>query len=343
MKFFSTLRSRRFFKRLFNLTFSGFLYLLAEEAHADGKISIMVAGIEKQIYLPVKLAEQLGYFAETGLDIEFLTDRNGINAETELLSGSVQGVVGFYDHTINLQARGKLVKSVIQLTQTPGEALLVSEKASKDITSISQLKGKSFGVTGLGSSTNIIIRYLAQKSGIKSNTINIVPVGAGDNFVAALGQGRVQAGLTTDPTISRLTSSGRATILLDLRGIKETRAAFGGLYPAACLYMPSAWMATHRSEVQKIVTALSKSLAYIQTHTALEISEQMPTSFYANDKENYILALKNSKEMFTVDGRMPEGGPETVLNVIKDFDKNVQGKSINLQNTFTNEFISPLR
>ena len=276
--------------------------------YAADKISIMVGGIEKQIYLPVKLAEQLGYFADSGLNIEFLTDRNGINAETELLSGAVQGVVGFYDHTINLQARGKSVKSVIQLTQTPGEAILISEKASKDITSVAQLKGYSVGVTGLGSSTNTIIRYLAQKSGIKSNSINILPIGAGDDFIAALTQGKVLAGISSEPTISRMISSGQASILLDLRSIKETHAAFGGYYPAACLYMPSAWVATHRSEVQKIVTALAKALTYIQTHTAQEISDQMPTAFYANDKENYVLELKNSKEMFTSDGMMPEGG-----------------------------------
>ena len=322
------------------LIVAGFSCMLTTATFAAEKISIMVAGIEKQIYLPVKLAEQLGYFAESGLDIEFLTDRNGNNAETELLSGSVQGVVGFYDHTINLQARGKLVKSVIQLTQTPGEALLVSEKASKEITSIAQLKGNSVGVTGLGSSTYTIFRFLAQKSGLKRSAINVLPVGAGDNFIAALMQGRIQAGISTEPTISRLTSTGRAKILLDLRGIKETRAAFGGSYPAACLYMPNAWIVSHRSEVQKIVTALGKALAYIQTHSAQEISEQMPVEFFANDKENYVLALKNGKEMYTADGIMPEGGPSTVLSVLQDFDKNVQGKSINLQNTFTNEFIT---
>lgn len=312
-------------------------------AWAGEKISIMVGGIEKQIYLPVKLAEQLGYFSDSGLDISFLTDRNGINAETELLSGAVQGVVGFYDHTINLQARGKLVQSVIQLTITPGEAIVVSENEFKRIPSLEHIGGSSFGVTGLGSSTNNIIRYLAKKNGIKISSINIVPVGAGDNFINALAEGRAQAGISSEPTVSRLVSSGRARVLLDLRSVRETQATFGGPYPAACLYMPTAWVRTHRDEVHKIVQALSRALSYIQSHSAAEISEQMPASYFANDKENYVLALKNSKEMFSPDGKMPESGPATVLNVLKDFDRNVQGKSINLQNTFTNEFIPVIR
>ena len=62
---------------------------------ADEKITIMVSGIEKQIYLPAKLAEQLGYFKEQGLDIELQSEPSGINGENEMLAGAVQGVVGF--------------------------------------------------------------------------------------------------------------------------------------------------------------------------------------------------------------------------------------------------------
>ena len=37
---------------------------------ANGEpIVLLVGGIEKQIYLPVRLAEQLGYFREQGLQV----------------------------------------------------------------------------------------------------------------------------------------------------------------------------------------------------------------------------------------------------------------------------------
>ncbi|TLY49483.1 MAG: ABC transporter substrate-binding protein, partial [Gammaproteobacteria bacterium] len=75
-------------------------------AHAADKITIMVGGLEKQIYLPAKLTEQLGYFKEQGLDVELQSEQAGVNAENQMLAGAVQGVVGFYDHTIDLQAKG---------------------------------------------------------------------------------------------------------------------------------------------------------------------------------------------------------------------------------------------
>ena len=83
------------------------LSLGAPAAHAADKITIIIGGMEKQIYLPAVLTQQLGYFKDEGLDVELLNTRAGVEAENELLAGAVQGVVGFYDHTIDLQSKGK--------------------------------------------------------------------------------------------------------------------------------------------------------------------------------------------------------------------------------------------
>src|SRR5262249_23705172 len=96
----------------------------ANPAAAADKITLMVGGIEKIIYLPAKLAESLGYFKDEGLTAELLTEPAGVEAEESLLAGEIQGVVGFYDHTIDLQAKGKAVESVVQLLQAPGEVVL---------------------------------------------------------------------------------------------------------------------------------------------------------------------------------------------------------------------------
>ncbi|RFP18697.1 MULTISPECIES: ABC transporter substrate-binding protein [unclassified Duganella] len=315
------------------------LLAAAGASQASDKITIMVGGIEKQIYLPAKLAEQLGYLKETGLDVELLSEPAGVNAETEMLSGAAQGVIGFYDHTIDLQARGKLVQSVVQFSHAPGEVILVSKAASASVKSPADFKGRTLGVTGLGSSTNFLTLYLASKSGVKSTEFTTLPVGAGSTFIAAMGQGKIDAGMTTEPTISRLVSTGAASILVDLRSPKETEKVLGGTYPAACLYMESAWVNAHKPQVQKLANAFVKTLRYIRTHSAKEIADKMPADYYASDKKMYIEALESSKAMFTDDGVMPANGPATVLGVLNAFDKSVQGKSVNLANTYTTEFV----
>lgn len=312
--------------------------LSATTAFAADKVSIMVGGFEKQIYLPAKLAEGLGYFKAEGLDVELLNEGAGVDAENEMLAGAVQGVVGFYDHCVDLQTKGKYVMSVVQFSQAPGEVELISTK-HPEIKSMADLRGKSLGVTGLGSSTNFLTQYLMVKAGVPLGEFTSIPVGAGTTFIAAMQQDKIQAGMTTEPTISRLLKTGEARVLIDMRSIEKTKQALGGTYPAASLYMPTDWVEKNKPTVQKLANAFVKTLKFIHTHSAAEIAEKMPKDFYVGDKEGYIKALADGKAMFTADGVMPAGGPETVLAVLSGFSKNVKGKTVDLSKTYTSEFV----
>jgi NitT/TauT family transport system substrate-binding protein len=313
-------------------------FLPARVARAE-KITVMVGGIEKQIYLPAKLADQLGYFKEQGLEVELLTEPAGVQAENAMLAGEVQAVVGFYDHSVDLQAKGKFVESIVQFSQAPGEVELVSSKFADQIRSPADFKGKHLGVTGLGSSTSFLTTYLAVKNGLKMGEFVLVPVGAGSTFIAAIQQGKIEAGMTTEPTISRLLKTGEAKVLVDLRSPEKTKAALGGPYPAACLYSQTSWVEKHKDVVQKLANAFVKALHYIHDHSAAEIAEKMPKDFYTGDKELYVKALGDGKDMFTADGVMPDQGPETVLKVLTAANKTLEGKKIDLSKTYTTEFV----
>jgi NitT/TauT family transport system substrate-binding protein len=314
------------------------VFLPRTASAAPDKVTIMVGGYEKQIYLPAKLTEALGYFKEQELEVVLLNEEAGVDAENEMLAGAVQGVVGFYDHCVDLQTKGKAVMSVVQMSQAPGEVELVSTKYP-DVRSMADLKGKSLGVTGLGSSTNFLTQYLMVKAGVKLGDFTSLPVGAGTTFIAAMQQDKIQAGMTTEPTISRLLKTGQARILVDMRTMEGTRQALGGTYPSSSLYMPAAWVEKNRPVVQKLANAFVKTLKYISTHSAAEIADKMPRDYYAGDKEMYVQALADGKGMFTSDGVMPEGGPDTVLSVLSGFSKTMQGKKVNLAKTYTTEFV----
>jgi len=209
-------------------------------ATGDGgkpKVTIMVGGLEKVIYLPAMLTQQLGNFAAQGIDVELQSEQSGANAETALVAGQVQGVVGFYDHTIDLQAKDQCIKSVVQLANIPGEAEVVGTKHAEAIKSSADFKGKKLGVTSLGSSTDFLTKALAAKAGVSAEDYTPVKVGAGQTFIASLDNGGIDGGMTTDPTIAQLTNTGKAKVLYDLRTVEGTKAALGGLYPASSLYM----------------------------------------------------------------------------------------------------------
>ena len=188
----------------------------APPARAADKISIIVGGMEKQIYLPPVLCERLGFFKEQGLDVELINSRAGVEAENELLAGAVQGVVGFYDHTIDLQAKGKSIISVVQFSQAPGRGRDAVRQGRRRKTP-ADLKGKTLGVTGLGSSTDFLTRFIVTRAGLKAGEYTLLPVGAGNTFIAAMKQDQIQAGMTTEPTVGQLLKMGAATVMVDLR------------------------------------------------------------------------------------------------------------------------------
>jgi NitT/TauT family transport system substrate-binding protein len=107
--------------------------------------------------------------------------------------------------------------------------------------------------------------------------------------------------------------------------------------------MPTDWVQKNKPTVQKLANAFVKTLKFINTHSAAEIAEKMPKDFFAGDKEGYIKALADGKGMFTVDGVMPAGGPETVLTVLAAFSKNVKGKTVDLSKTYTTEFVKNVK
>lgn len=303
-------------------------------------LSIMVGGLSKQIYLPNELTQRLGYFAQQGLDVTLIDEASGQSSEDQVLAGQVQAGSGSYNHTIELQAAGKSMECVVQLDVAPGEAEIVSAKEAAQIHSFADLKGKNLGVTELGSGTQALQIALLHKVGLKPSDAHFVPVGAGDTFIAAMQQGKIDAGMTTEPTISRILSSGVGKVLVDLRTPQSTTAALGGSYPFICLFMQNAYVNAHKDVVQKIVNAYVKTLKWMQSHTAAQIADMMPPDYYAGNKTLYVTALQNQMAIFSPDGNMPADGPTSVLNIEQQTNTTVAGKNIDLTQTYTNEFTS---
>lgn len=310
----------------------------ATTTDSSGKpvVKIMVGGLNKQIYLPAMLTQQLGFYTQQGLDVQLSDEPAGVNAETDMVAGQVDAVVGFYDHNIDLQAKGKSTEEVVQLLQVPGEVELCRSD-EPDITSPKDWKGKNLGITDLGSSTDFLTKYLAVRNGVAVNDIHEEGVQAGPTFIAALQHKSIDCGMTTEPTVSQLVGSGQAKIILDMRTAAGARAALGGVYPASSLYMTTDYVESHKDIVQKLVNAYVETLNWIQTHSAEQIADKMPPDYYAGTgKAAYVQALQNEKGIYDPNGVMPPDGPKTVLNVLSAFNTDVRG--VDLSKTYDDEF-----
>jgi sulfonate transport system substrate-binding protein len=301
-------------------------------------LKIMVGGLSKQIYLPNMLAQQLGYFSAEHLNVTLIDEGSGQASEDEVLAGNVDAGSGAYVHPMVLNALGKKIETICQFGIAPGEAEVIDARKASSIQSPNDLQGKNLGVTELGSGTHTLTLAILGKAGIDPTKEHFVAVGAGDTFIAAIDHQTIDAGMTTEPTISRLTSSGKGKVLVDLRTPDSTRAALGGDYPFIGIFAKNDWVNGNKDVAQRLVNAYVKTLKFIHSHTAAEIADKMPADYYAGNKDLYVTALQNQISIFGTDCRMPAGGPETVMKIQQNYVPSFKGKTSNLSETYTNQF-----
>src|SRR5439155_408970 len=105
----------------------------AAASAATASLTIMVGGLNKQIYLPNKLTEALGYFKDQNLTVNLIDEPSGKDATTALIAGEVEGSSGSYDHAIDVAGLGKNLVEVVQLLRAPGEAEMLATAKANDI------------------------------------------------------------------------------------------------------------------------------------------------------------------------------------------------------------------
>jgi NitT/TauT family transport system substrate-binding protein len=301
-------------------------------------VSIMVGGIDKQIYLPYQLAQNLGFYKKYGVNVELSTEQNGgVGAEDAMASGQVNFAGAWYIHTIDFQSKGKDIINVVQLSGAPGERVMCTPKSG--VHSGADFKGKNLGVTDLGSGTDELTQFIALKGGVQHSDYHTIAVHAGGSAIAALQQNTVDCAMTTQPTVGALTSKGIAYSAVDLATTAGATKALGGAWPAAGLLANADWVKAHKSATQSVVDALVATMHWIHTHSAAQIADALPTQFVQNStitKQQYIDGLTTDKGQFLPDGIMPAGGAATVFAMEKALG--VDTTKVTLANTFTNTY-----
>ena len=303
------------------------------------RITMMIGGINKIIYATATLAKQLGYYEKAGVDVYPIDSPAGIEEADALVAGQIDAAMGYYNHTIDLQSKGKSVECVVQIGLTPGHAVLVPPNSS--IHSAADFKGKTLGITGTGSSTDFELQYLADKAGVKASQFTRLPVGAGQTFIAALQHGQIDGGITSQPTIQTLLGSGQAKVLMDLQSLSETTKAFGSAWPSTCVYMRTDYVKSHKDAVQKLVNSMVWTLKWMNTHSSAQIAAKLPSSYVpGGNMDQYVKAWDATRTFYSTTGLMPAAGPKTMLKFLTAFTPDLASKHINLNATFTNQFVA---
>ncbi|MGS0743654.1 ABC transporter substrate-binding protein [Glaciimonas sp. GG7] len=303
------------------------------------KVSIAVGGKNLFYYLPLTVAEQLGYFKDEGLTVEISDFAGGGKALQALVGGSADVVSGAFEHTISMQAKHQNITAFVLQGRAPQIVMAVSNKTMPDYKTIADLKGKKIGVTAPGSSTNMMSNFVLAKGGLKPTDVSYIGVGASAGAISAMRSGQIDAIVNLDPLISMLEQKNEIKIISDTRTLKETNAVFGGPMPAGTLYASADFIKKYPNTTQALTNAMVRALRWLQKAGPSEIVKAVPESYLLGDRALYIDAFMKVRESISPDGLFPAAGAATALRTLQTFDPSLADAQIDLSKTYTNDFV----
>jgi len=303
------------------------------------RVSIAVGGKNLLYYLPLTIAESLGYFKAEGLDVTIVDFAGGSKALQAVVGGSADVVSGAFEHTLLMQAKGVKLRAFALQGRAPQVVLGVNPRTFPGFRTVADLKGRKIGVTAPGSSTNVLANFVLAKAGLKPSDVSFIGVGAGPGAVAAMRMGQIDAISNLDPVITLLQRSGDLRIVSDTRIVAESDKAFGGPMPAACLYAPQAFIDRNPATTQALANAIVRADRWIRAAGPAEIVKAVPESYLLGDRAVYIDAFLAGKGALSADGLIPEQGAATALRALQSVDDSLKGATLDLAAVWTNDFV----
>ena len=303
------------------------------------KVTIAVGGKPGLYYLPLTLAEQLGYFKDEGLNVEIIDFAGGTKALQAVVGGSADVASGAFENAINLQARNQKYRAFVLQARVPQIVLAIATSKADNYKSPKDLKGLKIGVSAPGSSTSMLLNYVLAQNGLKPTDVSTIGVGVSSGALSALRMGTIDAISNIDPVISMLQEKGEIKIIADTRTVKDTQAIFGGLMPAASLYASQEFIDKNPKTVQALTNAMVRTLKWLKKAGPSEIIKTVPEAYLLGDRSLYLAAYTNSKEAFSLDGLFSASAVQVALKAVSSFNQDVHADKINLSDTYTNDFV----
>lgn len=312
----------------------------APSVFATGKsVKIAVGGKALYYYLPISIAESLGYFKEEGLDVEIIDFQGGSKSLQAVVGGSADVVSGAFEHTLAMQARGQSLQAFVLQGRAPQCVFAVSKKTMPDYKDLKDLKGKKIGVTAPGSSSHAIAIFILSTAGLKPSDVSFIGVGSSSAAVAAMRSGQIDAFVNLDPVIATLEKDDIIRIVEDTRIVEESDKLFGGPMVAGCLYAPTRFIKENPDIVQSLTNAVVRADRWLAKATAEDIVKAVPESYFLGNKEIYLAGFMKNRPALSNDGRIPDGAPEISFKSLQIVNPRLANFKPDFKAVYTNKFV----
>ncbi len=203
--------------------------------------------------LSLWIAQEQGIFGKHGIEAQAILIRGGPTLVASLMAGDIDVAFTSGVSVLGAAAQGIDVKMLTSISSRVNWKLM----AVPQIKTAPDLRGKRFGVQSIVGSTWMYSMLGLEQLGLdpQRDKIAFLPIGDPVTMAHALETGRIDA-VVLDPVLSRGLMSKGFSLLLDLF---EANVSFPGLG----LGVTRTYLEKNDSTVEKAVTALTESLAFI--------------------------------------------------------------------------------
>lgn len=246
-------------------------------------VSIQIDGAAVPYYAPLYIAQEKGFFAEEGLNVEFY-----YAAAADIVKNVAAGNVEFgfpnADAVVAARAQGIPIKVANTAYQAGLGAIIFSSDSG--ISTPADLQGKKVAVTSLGSSNFFQLQAVMETTGLSVDDVQIEIVGTGA-ILTALTEGEVDA-----------------IVFSKLRTIELNNAGYAASEIECDKYLPSFGNVLVTSEdnisknpemVKGFSNALSKGIQYIidgHVEEAVDFSIETKSPTFA-DRRDVVVRILN--------------------------------------------------
>lgn len=312
-------------------------------------VTLAVANKMALAYLPLTVAEQLGYFRAEGLELQVQETASLARAQqmasagTGSATGGINGggadmVCGWLEHTLALQGKGQNFQVFVMQGRTPQLALGVSTKSMPDFKTTADLRGKKVGIAGPSTPSHTVAHAVLARAGLRLSEMAFVSVGSAAGALAALRSGSIDAVCAADPLITQLEQHGELRVVADTRSLRGTAEVFGGEIPSTCLYAPPEYVQKYPNTVQAVTNAMVHALKWLQTAGISDLMKIVPESYFAGDRALYLAAFARMREAIALDGVIPAAGVANTLAAMRNAEPTLRNETIDPAKCYTNTF-----
>jgi ABC-type nitrate/sulfonate/bicarbonate transport system substrate-binding protein len=205
---------------------------------------------------PLYIAEIEGFFKKAGLDVEGQILNGGTGAAMAAYANRSINILNLSAPEVIQYTGNKVIQGKAFAELNDGTNDVIS---AKGITDIKQIKGKAVGVSAMNSGDYILLVSMMQQAGLSPNDVTFITSGNPLNRLAAMDKGAVQ--LIVQPTMTRDDSARVGNVLV--------KSADNQLqFPTGLLISSDDFIKAHRPLLQKFVTVLQETIAWMQAHPA---------------------------------------------------------------------------